>query len=373
MRKGIIIALAMFFSLFGAQAVMGATLDYDGAIEKLNEEDELVVLQNVADTGGNIGKMVIVLEPAYTQAATLSVKESPSADSKTIKKLSFGQKVSRVGVCDNGWSKVLVKNKAGDKVYGYVESYYLSDLELLTELEEELTVTEDSEVLDFPGVRNGLSVGNVTENELVTCTGVCTNEWSRIVATNDQGEEVTGFVQNSILSDVLSTEEETEVVESNAVNADGDDGYIKGEAILKPGDNGSLWARAADEVTEEVEDTVASDDDVLVGSVEEVSDGATLTPLGTFKLTFYCPCSICCGPYTNGITSTGVTAQTNHTIAVDPSQIPYGSKVVINDQIYVAEDCGGAITENRIDIYVATHEEADALGVQYAEVYLLNE
>ena len=35
-----------------------------------------------------------------------------------------------------------------------------------------------------------------------------------------------------------------------------------------------------------------------------------------------------------GITSTGVTATTKHT-AVDPSQIPYGSQVVINGQVYV--------------------------------------
>ena len=66
--------------------------------------------------------------------------------------------------------------------------------------------------------------------------------------------------------------------------------------------------------------------------------------------------------YANGITSTGVTATTNHTIAVDPSQIPYGSKVVINGQVYVAEDCGGAIKTNCIDIYVATHAEGEGKG-----------
>ena len=73
----------------------------------------------------------------------------------------------------------------------------------------------------------------------------------------------------------------------------------------------------------------------------------------------------------NGITSTGVTATTNHTIAVDPSQIPYGSKVVINGQVYVAEDCGGAIKTNCIDIYVATHAEGEAKGVYYTDVYLI--
>ena len=66
-----------------------------------------------------------------------------------------------------------------------------------------------------------------------------------------------------------------------------------------------------------------------------------------------------------------MTATTNRTIAVDPSQIPYGSKVVINGQVYVAEDCGGAIRTNCIDVYVATHAEAEQKGVFYTEVYLL--
>ena len=112
---------------------------------------------------------------------------------------------------------------------------------------------------------------------------------------------------------------------------------------------------------------------MLQGEAVQVSADANLKPLGTFRITHYCPCSICCGPWANGITSTGVTAQTNHTIAVNPSQIPYGSKVVINGQVYVAEDCGGAIVDNCIDIYVATHEEGNAKGVFYTDVYLLEE
>ena len=95
--------------------------------------------------------------------------------------------------------------------------------------------------------------------------------------------------------------------------------------------------------------------------------------LGQFKLTAYCPCSKCCGKWAGGITSTGAMAKANHTIAVDPSVIPYGTKVIINGQTYVAEDCGGAIKGHRIDIYFDTHSEALDFGVQYAEVYLVVE
>ena len=64
---------------------------------------------------------------------------------------------------------------------------------------------------------------------------------------------------------------------------------------------------------------------------------------------------------------------TNRTIAVDPTVIPYGSKVVLNGQVYDAEDCGGAIKINHIDIYVGSHAEAETKGVYETEVYLLEE
>ena len=93
--------------------------------------------------------------------------------------------------------------------------------------------------------------------------------------------------------------------------------------------------------------------------------------LGEFKITAYCPCTKCCGQWANGITSTGVTAQANRTIAVDPKVIPYGTKVLIDGNEYIAEDCGGAIKGNRIDIYFDTHQEALNWGVKYKGVMLV--
>lgn len=91
--------------------------------------------------------------------------------------------------------------------------------------------------------------------------------------------------------------------------------------------------------------------------------------LGKFKLTAYCSCKECCGK-TDGITATGTKAKAGRTIAVDKNVIPYGSKVMINDKEYVAEDCGGAIKDNRIDVFFNTHDEALKFGVQYACVYI---
>ena len=97
-------------------------------------------------------------------------------------------------------------------------------------------------------------------------------------------------------------------------------------------------------------------------------------PLGEFRLTAYCPCSRCCGK-SDGITSTGTTATEGRTIAVDPRVIPYGSAVTIYYEdgtvhTYTAEDCGGAIKENRIDVFFSSHDAARAFGVQSAMVYV---
>jgi 3D (Asp-Asp-Asp) domain-containing protein len=106
-----------------------------------------------------------------------------------------------------------------------------------------------------------------------------------------------------------------------------------------------------------------------VGNIVEVEQVEQFKNMGEFKLTGYCACEYCCGK-TDGITSTGTKAKADRTIAVDPSVIPYGSVVKINGKEYVAEDCGGAIKNNKIDIFFNTHDEALEWGVKYAEVYV---
>lgn len=93
-----------------------------------------------------------------------------------------------------------------------------------------------------------------------------------------------------------------------------------------------------------------------------------LQSLGTFKLTAYCPCAKCCGEWADGITYTGTEATAGRTVAVDPKVIPLGSTVYINGSAYVAEDIGGAIKGNRIDVYFSDHQTALQFGVQHAEV-----
>lgn len=90
----------------------------------------------------------------------------------------------------------------------------------------------------------------------------------------------------------------------------------------------------------------------------------------TVTVTAYCACVKCCGK-ADGITATGTKATAGRTIAVDPHVIPYGTEVIINGNTYVAEDCGGAIKDNRIDIYFNTHQEALNFGRQQLTALIL--
>lgn len=98
--------------------------------------------------------------------------------------------------------------------------------------------------------------------------------------------------------------------------------------------------------------------------------------LGEFKLTAYCPCEECCGKWANnrpnGIIygAIGEELKEGYSIAVDPNVIPYKSEVIIDGKIYRAQDCGGAIKGNRIDVYFENHDDALEFGVQHKEIFV---
>ena len=90
--------------------------------------------------------------------------------------------------------------------------------------------------------------------------------------------------------------------------------------------------------------------------------------IGDYKITAYCACERCCGK-ADGITASGTKATEGRTVAVDPNTIPYGTELLIDGNVYVAEDCGGAIKGNKIDIYFNDHADALNYGVKNIEVY----
>ena len=112
---------------------------------------------------------------------------------------------------------------------------------------------------------------------------------------------------------------------------------------------------------------------VLESVVVDSVDLSTISSEGAvlFSLTAYCSCAKCCGSYSPEVTgreshtATGTVPMQGRTIAVDPKVIPYGSVVHIEGMgDYIAEDCGGGVKGNHIDVYFDSHEEALQFGRQ---------
>ena len=95
--------------------------------------------------------------------------------------------------------------------------------------------------------------------------------------------------------------------------------------------------------------------------------------LGEFRITRYCRCEICNGPWVDQPTASGTELTDGRTIAVDSSVIPLGTKVYIEGVgERIAEDTGSAIIGDCIDLFVdVPHNEAEDMGVTYNDVYII--
>ena len=132
---------------------------------------------------------------------------------------------------------------------------------------------------------------------------------------------------------------------------------------------------------------------VAVGSGEQVSeeaatdqpvigDGYILLPTGEV-LTYTHTDTVRATAYTHTdagcdmVTSTGSTVRWG-TVAVDPRYIPYGTRMFIlaSDGSFVygiatAEDCGGDIKGDRMDLYMPTYEQCREFGRRRCTLYFL--
>lgn len=120
-----------------------------------------------------------------------------------------------------------------------------------------------------------------------------------------------------------------------------------------------------------------SDAPVIADGLIRLSTGEVLTYTKVVKMkaTAYTNTDEGCNEWT----ATGTRARVG-AIAVDPRVIPYGTRmfIVSNDGEYIygiatAEDCGGGIKGNRIDLYFDTTAECFQFGIRNCSVYILSD
>ena len=118
------------------------------------------------------------------------------------------------------------------------------------------------------------------------------------------------------------------------------------------------------------------DDDTYDRPENELIEAALLGKAHIIEdctVTHYDCCVACCGK-DDGITASGEQATPGVTVAVDPDVIHLGSDVLVDYgdgeiHYYRADDIGGSVNGNHIDLCVGSHEDALQMGRGTATVY----
>ncbi len=125
-----------------------------------------------------------------------------------------------------------------------------------------------------------------------------------------------------------------------------------------------------------IEENASSKAPAIGDGVIVTADGQVLTysRKENFRATAYTHTDAGC----NMTTATGTTVRVG-AIAVDPKLIPYGTRmfIVSNDGKYVygiatAEDCGGGIKGDQVDLYFPTTKECFQFGKRSVSIYFLD-
>jgi 3D (Asp-Asp-Asp) domain-containing protein len=107
---------------------------------------------------------------------------------------------------------------------------------------------------------------------------------------------------------------------------------------------------------------------------DQPNDAETVTEYETvqMRVTAYCPCSKCCGEYSDGQTANGHKIRPGDTFVAADGRFAFGTRMLVpgygSSQPVKVLDRGGAIRGNRLDVFFHTHQDALNWGVQHLQV-----
>lgn len=267
----------------------------------------------------------------------------------------------------NGYKMTVVTSKTNI-------SEILEDNNIVIEEDERVSPDLDSEI----GEDNKIVISNKSEQEVqiakISESGIETTldeilkSYTPIIEKIVVEQEAIPY--ETITKDASEGASDTK----NKVIQQGEDGIKEITYKIKyQNDEEIERTKLSEQVVKEPVDKIVQVQKNVTTSRGSISRETTTTTTGTtkiFKITAYCSCSKCCGKYASGYTSSGTKATAGRTVAAS-SQFAFGTKLIINGKEYTVEDRGGAITGNKIDIYMNTHAEALAWGVKYLPVQVV--
>lgn len=269
---------------------------------------------------------VYAAEKEIVTADILNVRKGPSIKDERIGSLDRGM-VVEILETSNGWNKVKLSN--GEE--GWISGDY-------TEKEK----------------------GEVTANKLNVRKGPSIEE------------EKIGSLENKTTIEIL--EEQDGWYKIQLDDKDKTEGWVSGEFVLT---ESQALEQAKEDANKKVEESkqeetktvVSNANNTVVEKEESVKEENNTSNNGNSGRLMTVNASAYSG---HSITATGTTPKWG-TIAVDPSVIPYGTKVYIPkfDMVFTAEDCGGAIKGNKIDIFMNSESDCTNFGRQNIEIQIL--
>ena len=320
---------------------------YPGAVaEILDEKEEWSRIESGDVTGWVKNEFLIlgddaaevveedVTYKAEVQAETLNIRKGAGTNYDVTAIAEQGDKLEVVEEAEDGWIQV----KLSDEENGYVSEKYVDvDYDFPTAVSTE----EEQEEYDADW--------NVTEN----------TEWETVAESEASYSAAETEVQTSAGSTAQAAAEEAarqQAAEEEAAR----------QAAAEEA------ARQAAAAAEAARQQAAAEEAARQQAAAEAAQQKKY--LGSFRITYYCPCTKCCGSWGNdtpGATVVGSSGQqliAGYSVAVNPAQIPYGTKLLINGKTYIAADSG--VGSNCIDIFSSSHAEALQGGMYYADVYI---
>lgn len=258
--------------------------------------------------------------------------------------------------------------------------------------ENHIIVLPDEEV--YPLEESNIDVTKkITISKITAEKKVIAEEIESVTTEEILGKYVT--VTEKIIVEQLEIPYETVTKDVSAAGTETKD------TVLQEGANGlkEIKYKVKYQDNEEIERTVISEEVIkepverIVQISTKVSSRAgtrtgTLSPealeasvegvtprVAKINTSAYCSCARCCGK-SNGITSSGAPAKEWYTIAAGAG-LPIGTVVYIpalsdkpNGGWFVVEDRGGAISNNKIDIFMGSHAAAIQFGRRSLECYI---